>query len=77
MATDGLGITQPTPTTAQATTTVQLPGGGYNPGGYNPGNPFIQEIEQILAEIEAEIQQFLSAEMTMVSSLLHTLPKTL
>ncbi|HZV07893.1 MAG TPA: hypothetical protein VE999_22610 [Gemmataceae bacterium] len=37
VATDGLGISQPTPTAAQATTFVQLPSVG-NPGGDNDNN---------------------------------------
>jgi hypothetical protein len=118
VATDGLGITQPTPTAAQATTTVQLPGGGGSTGGGGntgggggsigggggntggggsigsgggnigggggstsgggsgtttaPVNPILQEIEQFIAAIEAEIQQLISMELAIINSLLHS-----
>ncbi|HTU19753.1 MAG TPA: hypothetical protein VMG10_16950 [Gemmataceae bacterium] len=92
VAADQLGITQPTPAAAQATTTVQAPSAPpSSPPSAPPGSPppaaspppsplsaldqlFI-EVEQIVANIEAEIQQLVNAELAIVSNLFHSTPR--
>jgi hypothetical protein len=91
VATDGLGITQPT-RSAEAFTVVQLPpqpsdnntSSTNNTANTmtNNGNPFAQEIEQILGLVETEIHQILNTVMaivqeiqTVINSVLHPAPK--